>query len=182
VGENSKIFASTVGRATYICDDTRICYAQIGSYCAIGNNVKICVGNHPTERIVSIHPCFYSLDGQSTSSYTSMQYFEEHKFIDIEKKYVVKIGHDVWIGDNVSIMDGLHVGNGAVIGAGAIVTHDVESYAVVVGAPARHVKYRFTAEQRKFLLTFRWWDKDEDWLRRNSHYFSDIEKFMAQYS
>lgn len=54
----------------------------------------------------------------------------------------VKIGNDVWIGAKVTIMAGVTVGNKAIIGANSVVTKDVPDYAVVVGAPARIIKYR----------------------------------------
>ena len=37
---------------------------------------------------------------------------------------------------------GVNIGKGAVIGAGSIVTKDVPAYAVVVGNPAKIIKYR----------------------------------------
>ena len=48
----------------------------------------------------------------------------------------------VWIGMNASILPGVTIGEGAIVGLGAIVTKDVPSCAVVVGNPARIVKYR----------------------------------------
>lgn len=54
----------------------------------------------------------------------------------------VVIGNDVWIGGRVTILPGVHIGNGVVIGAGSVVTKDVPDYAVVVGNPARVIKYR----------------------------------------
>ncbi len=54
----------------------------------------------------------------------------------------VYIGNDVWIGSRVMILPGVHIGNGAVIGGGAVVAKDVPEYAVVVGNPAKVVKYR----------------------------------------
>ena len=57
----------------------------------------------------------------------------------------VVIEDDVWIGESVCILPGVKIGKGAVIGAGAVVTHDVESYTVAVGSPARSIKkYDFT--------------------------------------
>lgn len=58
----------------------------------------------------------------------------------IKKKVI--IGNDVWIGANVTILPGVEVFTGAVIGAGSVVTKDVPSDAIVVGNPAKIVKYR----------------------------------------
>lgn len=52
------------------------------------------------------------------------------------------IGHDVWIAANVTILKGVKIGNGAVVGAGAVVVKDVPENAIVVGNPARVVKFR----------------------------------------
>lgn len=54
----------------------------------------------------------------------------------------VTIGNDVWIGMRSIIMPGVRIGNGVIIGAGAIVTKDIPDYGVVVGVPARVIKYR----------------------------------------
>jgi len=49
---------------------------------------------------------------------------------------------DVWVGANTVILDGVTIGKGAVLGASSVVTKDVPEYAVVVGNPAKVVKYR----------------------------------------
>ena len=54
----------------------------------------------------------------------------------------VRIEDDVWIGARVVILPGVTVHTGAVIGAGAVVGKDVPPYAVVVGVPARVIRYR----------------------------------------
>ena len=61
----------------------------------------------------------------------------------------VVIGNDVWIGGRVTILPGVHVGDGAIIGAGAVVTHDVPSYAIVGGNPAKIIKYRKEPENEE---------------------------------
>lgn len=53
------------------------------------------------------------------------------------------IEDDVWIAANSVILDGVRIGSGAVIGAGSVVTKDIPSFAIVVGIPAKIIKYRF---------------------------------------
>jgi tetrahydrodipicolinate N-acetyltransferase len=54
----------------------------------------------------------------------------------------VEIGNNVVVGANAVILEGIKIAEGAIVGAGAIVTQDVPSNAVVVGAPAKIIKYR----------------------------------------
>lgn len=54
----------------------------------------------------------------------------------------IEIEDDCWIGSNVVVLDGVVIRQGAVVGAGAVVNSDVESNSIVVGNPARHVRYR----------------------------------------
>lgn len=54
----------------------------------------------------------------------------------------VHIGRYVWIGTRAIVLPGVNIGDGAVIGAGAVVSKDVPSCSVVVGNPARVVRYR----------------------------------------
>lgn len=52
------------------------------------------------------------------------------------------IGDNVSIGANATIIGGIKIGNNSVIGAGAVVITDVPDNAVVVGNPAKVVKYK----------------------------------------
>ena len=53
----------------------------------------------------------------------------------------VHIKKNVWIGVNVTILPGVTIGENAVVGAGAVVTKDVPDCAVVVGNPAKVIRY-----------------------------------------
>ena len=57
------------------------------------------------------------------------------------------MGNDVWIGTRVIIMPGVHIGDHVIIGANSVVTHDVPSYSVVAGSPARVVRKRKDEEK-----------------------------------
>lgn len=48
----------------------------------------------------------------------------------------------MWIGARVIILSGVSIGKGSIVGAGAVVTTDVPDYIVVVGVPAKVIKYR----------------------------------------
>lgn len=52
----------------------------------------------------------------------------------------MRLGPDVWLGANVTVL--ANIGRGCVVGAGSVVTHDVPDGAVVVGNPARVLRYR----------------------------------------
>ena len=54
----------------------------------------------------------------------------------------ITVGKGAWIAAGATVLEGVTIGEGAVIGAGSVVTHDVPAYAVVVGNPARLVRYR----------------------------------------
>jgi acetyltransferase-like isoleucine patch superfamily enzyme len=61
---------------------------------------------------------------------------------------VTTIGQDVLIGHGAILLRGIRIGNGAVVGAGAVVTKDVPPYAIVVGVPARILRYRFDEREQ----------------------------------
>jgi carbonic anhydrase/acetyltransferase-like protein (isoleucine patch superfamily) len=91
------------------------------------------------------------------------------------------IGNDVWIGARCIIRDHVTIGDGAVIGSGSIITKDVPPYAVVVGAN-KIIKYRFPDEIIQKLLLMKWWDWDDDKIRKSYHLFHDPIKFVDTYS
>lgn len=53
----------------------------------------------------------------------------------------VHIKKNVWIGANVTILPGVTIGENAIVGACSVVTKDVPDNAVVVGNPAKIIKY-----------------------------------------
>ncbi len=54
----------------------------------------------------------------------------------------IHIGNDVWLGASSVVLPGVNISDGAVIGAGSVVYTDVPANAIMVGNPARLVRYR----------------------------------------
>ena len=90
----------------------------------------------------------------------------------------MEIGNDVWIGEAVFINDGITIGTGAVVGAHSVVTKDVPPYAIVAGAPARVLRYRFDDSTIQKLLDSKWWEWDDETLKAKGDAFSDVEAFL----
>ena len=176
---NNTVFVNSyLGRGSYIANNSIIRNTKIGRFCAIGDNVRTCLGLHPTKNFVSIHPAFFSIQKQAGFTFVNKQLFEEHKYVDENKKYVVEIGNDVWIGNNVMIMDGVKIGDGSVIAAGAIVTKNIEPYTIVGGIPAKTIKKRFSKEEITKLLEIRWWDWDIKKIKEKAIFFKNINDFL----
>ena len=54
----------------------------------------------------------------------------------------IEIGKDVWLGAHVGIKDGIKIADHAIIGMNSMVTKDVGHAEIVVGNPAKFVRYR----------------------------------------
>lgn len=170
-------FEGYMGYGTYIGDDC-IIKAKIGKYCSIGHKVTVLTGTHPSHKFVSTHPMFFSLEKQNGGTYVKEPKFKEKVYFDEKKGYGVIIGNDVWIGYGVTIMGGCKIGDGAIIASGALVREDVKPYTIVAGQPAKIIGQRFTNAQIEWLLDFKWWNRDENWISKNVDKFEDIEKFI----
>lgn len=53
----------------------------------------------------------------------------------------IQIDSDCWIGANVVVTAGVHIGKHCIVAAGSVVTKNVPPYSVVVGNPARIIKF-----------------------------------------
>jgi len=95
----------------------------------------------------------------------------------------VLIENDVWIGKEACILSGVRIGNGAVVGARAVVAKDVPPYAIVVGNPARVVRYRFSPEAVAELLRIAWWDWPIGRIRANASMLlsGNVEEFIRSF-
>lgn len=181
IAENTRVINSHLGVGTYIGQNSDLSCSKMGNYTCIGSRVIVIRGTHPMG-LVSMHPAFYSVNKQAGFSYVNEQKVEEFTFADLENKYAVIVGNDVWIGADVRIIEGVSIGDGAVVMAGSIVTEDVPPYAVVGGVPAKIVKYRFQEEIITELLEVKWWNKGDEWIKNNADYFDNVESFINRYN
>lgn len=85
------------------------------------------------------------------------------------------LGNDVWVGSAACITRNVRISDGAVIGADAVVTHDVVSYEIWAGVPAKKIGQRFSDEIIAELLELRWWDWPARLLAENIETFRDDE-------
>ena len=169
---NARIIRSTVLGPFYINRNTQVgpdavagkylgmnadCFvarAEIGAFCSFGARTSINPFNHPTDWL-SINEFQYHPN--------SFDWVDEYNdFVRLERTpdmlVRTRVGNDVWSGHNVNVLAGVSIGDGAVLGAGAVVTRDVPPYAVVGGAPAQVIRYRFPEAIVERLLAVRWWD------------------------
>lgn len=176
-GNNSSITSSKIGYGSYIGNNSKFAKSSIGRYCSIGSNVSCIFGRHPSHTFVSTHPAFFSVSHPISISYVKEQSFEEFaKPRDLDGKYSIVIGNDVWIGENAAIMEGVVIGDGAIVAANSLVTKDVDPYMIVGGVPAKIIKSRFEKDDIEFLLSLKWWDKPQSWLKKNGASFKNIKE------
>ena len=174
--KNSHVDYSSFGDCTYISWNCILRNVSVGAFVSIGPYVEVIYGTHPTD-FISTHPIFYSTRKQCGISFTDKQLLEDFNYVKNTKKSAI-IGNDVWIGYGAKIIEGVTVHDGAIILAGAIVTKDVEEYSIVGGVPAKHIKFRFTSEQIEMFKSFKWWEKDFEWIKENAEKFVDISTFV----
>ncbi|MBD3750776.1 MAG: CatB-related O-acetyltransferase [Sphingobacteriales bacterium] len=165
-----------VGEHTYINGLTVFSWGlsskvSIGKYCSIADSVTFIAGGEHHKDWVSTFP-----------------FMDRWKIKEIEaqapgsSKGDIVIGHDVWIGHGATVLSGVTIGHGAIIGAMAVVAKNVPPYAIVVGNPAKIIKYRFTPEFINTLLTIKWWDWPEEQVEKEQGLFTKPDLFIAKYN
>lgn len=147
---------------------------KIGKFCSIACGAKFLFtsGNHSLQSLSTYtFPIFYEEWGLDAKDIRSAW----------DNKGDIVIGNDVWIGYEAVILSGVTIGDGAIVGARAVVTKDVPPYTIVGGVPARSIRRRFGEETIKKLEALRWWDWDEERIKRSipAIQSGDIDALLA---
>lgn len=171
IASGCNIIDSIIGKYSYTGYDVIIANCRIGSFCSLAEGVIIGGAEHPMSW-VSTSPVFENVNHSGPK--------KRFTKLDLEPPKTTYIGNDVWIGNRAIIKQGLTIGDGAVIGAGAVVTKDVEPYSIVVGCPAKHIRYRFDTKVIKDLLHIKWWDMSDEILSTLSKHVQNPEEFIKQ--
>ncbi|MCP4439125.1 MAG: N-acetyltransferase [Aureispira sp.] len=144
VGEDVKIFNFVNAYGCEIGDGSKVGAfveiqkgAKIGKNCKISSHSFICEGvmiddgvfvGHSVSFINDMYPRAINQDG-------SMQNDDDWELV------YTQVGKGASIGTGSTILGGIKIGEFALIGAGCVVTKDVPAKAVVVGNPAKIVRY-----------------------------------------
>lgn len=139
---------------------------SVGRYTSISWQVRIMGSAHPSDW-ASLHP--FSHNPQpllGIRAYLLDREISSHQPETFDQgPQDITIGHDVWIGAETMIKRGVTIGDGAIVGARSLVTKDVPPYAIVGGAPARLIRYRFDETLVDALQTSQWWRYGPDVLQ-----------------
>lgn len=146
-------------------------YIEVGSFCSIAGGVRIFGGGEHDYKRPTTFPVNYFFKNNCNNY--NLDAFSKGKTI---------IENDVWIGHEALIMSGVKIGNGAVVGARSVVSKDVPPYAIVVGNPAKILKYRFNDDIIKNLLEIKWWNWSDETINENSDLLTgDILMFISKF-
>ena len=161
---------------------------SVGAFCSFAKGCDA-VENHAMDYITT-HPfIYYSNEYNNALPQVYNEYKDRKWYFDgvepmgkARKLQKVVIGNDVWLGKNVIITNGANIGNGVIAGAGAIITKDVPDYAVVVGVPAKIIRYRYSQEQIRALNKIQWWNwSDEEIRERYQDFYLPVDQFIEKW-
>jgi aminocyclitol acetyltransferase len=180
-------YGAVIGRQTYFgegfaegCDNGYI--ESIGHFTSINGSASMGVNHQLNMVFTSDELAEFYFSAEDDALYErKVRSDPGHPFA--RNKPRITIGSDVYIGANAFINASKvkSIGDGAIIGSGAIVLDDVPPYAVVVGVPAKIIRYRFTPEMIDALLRVKWWDWPNDKIKANADALMSPKIFMERF-
>lgn len=188
-GQKTDVKYTKCGKYSYgpLCNHPLV--ESVGAFCSFAAQTDV-VLNHPLDYI-STHPFLY-YDSAVELGAVEKKYMEckdEPWYFDgitpsgqMKNARKIKIGNDVWLGRGVTITNGSDIGNGVIAGAGAVITKPVPDYAIVVGVPAKIIRYRYTDEQIRVLNEMKWWDWPDEKIRMyHADFFLKATEFIKKH-
>jgi maltose O-acetyltransferase len=122
-------------------------YIEPNFFCDYGYNISVGNGFYANHNCVILDVNTVRI-GENVMFAPGVQVYTATHPLDVETRnsgrelgFPVEIGDNVWVGGNAIICPNVKIGNNAVIGAGAVVTKDVPNNALVVGNPAKIMKF-----------------------------------------
>lgn len=137
LGRTSKDYHSGMPFHTSILVDGCNAYVEIGDNCRI-NGAYI----HAQKSIRIGNNCVIA-SGVNIMDSNGHRIYSKNRTIDRDDPDEILIGNNVWIGLNATILKGTIIGDNCVISAGSIVKGHYSQGELIVGNPAKTVKYIF---------------------------------------
>jgi acetyltransferase-like isoleucine patch superfamily enzyme len=144
IGKDVRIFDFVNAYGCSIDDGTKIGTfveiqkgSTIGKNCKVSSHTFICQGVHIADNVFIGHNVTFINDKfpRATNDDGSLQTEADWNCVE------TYVEQGASIGSSATILCGVRIGEGAIIGAGSLVTKDVPKRAVVVGNPAKIIKY-----------------------------------------
>ncbi len=137
IGEGTKVWQySVILDGAVIGSNCNICaHTLIEGQVTVGDNVTIKSGVYLWDGITIESDVFIG----PAVAFTNDRHPRSKKYPEEFLKTRVQRGAS--LGANSTILPGITIGEGAMVGAGSVVTKDVPPFSVVVGNPARVIRY-----------------------------------------
>ena len=149
----------SVGKYFNLGSFSFLSHSQVGRYVSVGSRVSIGGLNHPVDWLSQCEFQFSDM----TECFGSTLPASSRTDLPSKTLNRVTIEHDVWIGDNSVILSGVTLPTGTIVGAGSVVTKSpTHPFSIIVGNPARHLRFRFDPKLITRIIDSKWWNYDLD--------------------
>lgn len=141
--------SGTYDRASFVVGENGT--VKVGSYTVLNGTIIVCndqvtIGNHCLIAWGSVITDTWAGFGNAPIEKRRevLELAAKNKWrrlLPIDAPRPVVLEDNVWVGFDAVILPGVTLGRGSIVGCKTIVTEDVPPYAIVVGNPARFIRY-----------------------------------------